>query len=537
MTLSRSRLIVFFVPLLFSLPYVNRAFFVDDQFFVRIGTWLKDNPTRPYDFAVEDAAGQTLSKEDVLASIVNPLLHTYVLAGLIKLGGDKEWFLRGVCVLFTCFSGLFLFELGRRWLKNPLWATVLVLLTPAYAVGAHSLLIDPTMNFFFLGALLSLMISMETEHRAWALLSGVGFGLALLTKYTAILFAPLVVAMWFFQGASRVRFRLMALSVGIGLLFLGGYLEITKKLYGLSHLAASTPLGLQPLSVMKLFVLLIFLGGGSLLPLGSWALHTKKARFLFVFLLAALCWFLTSSWGGFGGPTALLMALFFTGVVGFLWQVGAHWREWTSVGDRILFSWMILFLIMMAVVMPWVAVRYLIVGLPAFVFLTVRLVEIKYPGHALNIVQSLMIGSFLMSTAVAVADFQQAQTSRRIVVDAGERGWDKGAKPYYFGSAFTMTYLKKAGWPMCPSSEKLKSGDRIVVSEITLPLGWFFQKKIPLRLVDTIEYSSPWPVKVMDASSGAAFYGSAWGPLPYSFSMGPSERFHLFEVIPTGGNY
>lgn len=537
MNLRKSRLLVFFVPLMFSLPYINRALFVDDQFFVRIATWLKDNPTRPYDFAMEDAAGQTLTQDEILASIVNPLLHTYVLAGLMKLGGEAEWFLRGVCILFTCFSGLFLFELARRWLKEPLWATLLVLLTPVTAVSAHSLLIDPTMNFFFLAALLSLVLALETEKRLWSVLSGAAFGLALLSKYTAVLFAPIAVALWFFQGYSRRRFSLMALALGIGFLMLGGYLEVTRIMYGKTHLAASVPLGLQNVSWSKIFVLFLFIGGGMLVPILSWFVHSPRTRIYFVGFGGLLALFFVSPWGGFRAGAAVLMAFFFTSFLGLLWTTGLEWKYFKTSHDRFLCAWTVLFLLMMAVVMPWVAVRYLLIGVPAVVFLAVRLLELKYPASAQKIIQGTVVVLFASSTALAVADFKQAETSRRILVDAGARGWDKPEPPYFFGSAFTMTYLKKAGWPVCPPFDQLRPGDRIVVSEITMPLSWFFRRRLPLRPVDTIEYQSNWPVKVMDSKSGAAFYGSAWGPLPYSFSMGPSERFHLFEVTPLVGNY
>src|SRR5436190_18576605 len=131
MPFIRERLSVFFFPLLLAGPFLNRAFFVDDNYFVQIARWLKDNPGHPYDFTADDAKiGARGWESDGFVRMVNPLLHQYYLAALIKLGGERTWWLRLGCVLLSSLGALFIFELARRWTYHPLLATLIVLSTP-----------------------------------------------------------------------------------------------------------------------------------------------------------------------------------------------------------------------------------------------------------------------------------------------------------------------------------------------------------------------------------------------------------------------
>src|SRR5689334_22807548 len=121
------RLAAFLLPLLLAAPFLNRAYFVDDNYFVEIATWLKSHPDKPYDFRADDAGPQNLGWEkNGFVRMVNPLVHHYFLAGLMK-GWDlfhpgmrtPEWYLRLGTVLLSCGSVLILFELARRWTFHP----------------------------------------------------------------------------------------------------------------------------------------------------------------------------------------------------------------------------------------------------------------------------------------------------------------------------------------------------------------------------------------------------------------------------------
>src|SRR4051812_11596563 len=105
MSFPKQRLIAVIFPLLLALPFLRRAYFVDDSYFVEIASWLKDNPTRPYDFRADDAGLQNKGWEDNgFVRMVNPLAHQYYLALLMKVGASTEALLRTGCLLLSCFS-------------------------------------------------------------------------------------------------------------------------------------------------------------------------------------------------------------------------------------------------------------------------------------------------------------------------------------------------------------------------------------------------------------------------------------------------
>src|SRR5262249_42148468 len=151
-------------------------------------------------------------EENGFVRMVNPLVHHYYLAMLMKLWEKAgptgttapdmpdssslphrppEWFLRLGCVLLSCGASFFLYELARRWTYHPFLSTVLMILTPAFWLSSYSLLIDPTMMFFAMAGLYCLVRSVELDSMALSWGTGVLWGLAILTKYPALFVLPL----------------------------------------------------------------------------------------------------------------------------------------------------------------------------------------------------------------------------------------------------------------------------------------------------------------------------------------------------------
>jgi hypothetical protein len=51
------------------------------------------------------------------------------------------------------------------------------------------------------------------------------------------------------------------------------------------------------------------------------------------------------------------------------------------------------------------------------------------------------------------------------------------------------------------------------------------------RLLEQVKVEEPFPLRILDFSSHAGFYSTAWGLLPYSISTGrPWEWFNVFEI-------
>jgi len=539
MNILRQRLLIFFVPLLLSLPFLNRAYFVDDHYFVQIAAWLSEHPALPYHFSADDAGPQTRGwEENGFVRMVNPLLHHYVLALIIKLAGAREWILRLGCVLLSCFSALFIFSLARRWAKRPFLVTLLILLTPVHWLTAHSLLIDSTMGFFFFGALLWFVLASERDSLAFVVLSGLFMGCAFLSKYTALLILPVTGVWWLLnlkisqrscQGLKRPWIYVVAW--GIGLLFLLAYSAWTAHLYGRPHILAASERMVRTSGWGKWLVFFVFMSGATLAPLLSWGLAGLRRSLVVGLVSFSLGTFLSTRMGGFTWIQGQLIALWFTTSLLFLGQLVVRGLMWQGVVDRFLLLWVLSFMVMMFVVMDWVAVRYYVIVTPALIFLLARLVEDKWPVRGALVLSAAAAVLLVVTGGIGYADYKQSDASRNLVGTLEANGFEGGDRHFYLGDSFTMSYLMHHGWTACFPDTVFRVGDQIIGNEVTMPLKWFARRPVVLREIAQFEYPSRFPIKIMDYEGSAGFYASVWGALPFTISLGPWERFHLFEVV------
>lgn len=529
--LVRKRLLVFFVPLLLSLPFLNRAYFVDDNYFVEIAHWLKDHPTQPYHFRTDDAGIQNRGwEENGFVRMVNPLAHQYYLALLMKIGGERTWFLRFGCVLLTCFGTLFLFALARRWTEHPLLATLLVLVTPVSWLTAHSLLIDSTLAFFALGAVYCYVRATETDSLAQLIASGVFIGLAILTKYPGVFLLPLTAAWLLLRWKKLSRRWLFAIPWVIGLLFLAGYSWYTQKLYGAPHILAASKRMVHVFGWPKLIVFFTFFSGAIVAPVLAWFLPVRR-KMLYAGLGAAVAIVMASSAGGFSVTQGALMGFWIATSFLFFAAFLSARSAWVFPRDPFLFIWAIGFIAMMLIVMDWVAARYYALVIPAVGLMTVRLAEIFWREQAEPRIATLIGAVFVLSASLAYADYRQAEPARQVGAALKEKGYEGGPRHFYLGDSFTMSYLKNDGWVPCFPETVFQPGDLVLGKQVTMPLVWFYRRPIEKVQLEEFTYPSHFPLKVMDLRGSAGFYASVWGALPFTFSNAPWERFRLYRVI------
>ena len=533
MRLGTQRLLVVLFPLLLSLPFVNRAYFVDDNYFVEIADWLKDHPGRPYDFRTDDAGLQNPGWErDGLVRMVNPLLHHYYLALLLKVGPRAEWFLRLGCLILVAASGFFLFELARRWTRHALLASWIVQASPAHWLTAHSLLIDSTLLVFFLAALWCFVVAEECESLGWAAASGVLGGAAILTKYPGVLLLPVLGAYVWTRGWSRPSAVRLAVASGLGIAALVAYSAWTAALYGAPHVLAASGRMVRAFGWAKPVVFFVFFSGATILPLLAWRALRFRTALYFALAGSLAAFFFATPMGGFTRAPALLLGLWLATSGAFLASSSALWRRPDHSSDRFLILWIAGFIAMMYVVMGWVAGRYFLLAVPALGFAVTRLAERKAAARAKTWLSVLLAAELAVGGAMAYADYRQADASRRIGADLAARGYSGGPGRYFLGDAFTVSYLRERGWiPAFPSTE-FETGDLLLVKEITMPQWWVLGRGLPLRKKDVFEYPTVFPLKVMDYHGSAGFYASLWGALPFTLSNSPWERFLLVEVQP-----
>ncbi len=535
-----TRLLIFLVPLLLAAPFLDRAYFVDDSYFVEIATWLETHPQLPYHFRADDAGLQNRGwEENGFVRMVNPLVHHYYLAFIMKLGGANERALRFGCVLLGCFSALFIFGLARRLTENPLLATLLTLVTPAMWLTSYSLLIDSTMVFFAFGALYFFVRATESlvpKAIFHLLASGVFCGLAILSKYPAIFVVPLMLVWLLLRRKKLPQPWLHVLPIVLGILFLLLYSVWTARLYGRPHILAASARMVHVFGWAKFFIFFVFLSGALLVPLFSWIVAPFRTRVLMITMIVLATFLLASRWGGFSVLQGFLLGLWLVTSFLFVGMFADLYKRWVYPRDHFLAVWLVGFIAMMLLIMDWVAARYYCLVAPAVVFVVVRTLEIHFRERAIALLRLLIGFVCVASAALAYADYKQAAPSRALVSELQQKGFSGGPRHFFLGDSFTMSYLKQQGWVPCFPETEFQIGDWILSKDVTMPLVWFARKPVGLREIARFEYPSRFPVRVMDYTGSAGFYASVWGALPFTFTSGPLERFHIYEVVELRSN-
>lgn len=132
--------------------------------------------------------------------------HPPLVAVLMGLGDMlPEWgrSVRWPAVLLGHLSLWFWADFFKGWFneRNQIWWLVLILFMPL--TGPGSLIVTPDLPLMFSWSFIlwSFHRLLNAENpRAWAPLFGVALGLGILSKYTVVLFGPIGLGWWWFQG-------------------------------------------------------------------------------------------------------------------------------------------------------------------------------------------------------------------------------------------------------------------------------------------------------------------------------------------------
>lgn len=536
-----SILIVVF-PFLLALPFINRAYFVDDHYHVLMAKGILQHLSRPYDFRADDNGLNNVGWErGQPPSMINPPLHHYFLAALIRLGGEKESWLRFGVLWMSGMSLFFIFNLAKRLGIPAFWSVVFCGLTPAFWLTSYSLLIDSTLLCFFLAATLTWILGLEKDSALWLHVSGILMGLTALVKYTGLSVILLAVFWLYLKRHELPRGLRHKLHIAFAflwpLLIIAAWSTWNYFTYGEAHLWASAQRAVSLYTIWKALVVLIFFSGSLLFPWLLFPVLFRRPYVLWKGLLIGgggilLGFLMRSPWGGFTEIQALQIAVSVVSSLLFFALVMHHLKDHFATQElKFILAWLILMLGMTFCVMPWVSVRYFLLLLPPSAFLFLKILWTQQVKGSKPV--GLFLGAcflFLMSGSIAYADYWQAETGRKIVRDVLQEPFS-GREKYYLGDSFTGSYLKYIGWQPAFEFTTLTTGALLLKQEVTMPRWWYRGKPIQFQLIKTYTYATHFPIKVMDNEGSAGFYASVWGALPFTFSTGPWERFQLLEVI------
>ena len=114
------------------IPFLNKAFHIDDPLFLWIAQQISTQPEDPYGFAVN----WYQSSQPMFSIMQNPPLSSYYMALAASLLGWSELAMHGAFLIPAIAAVLGTFFVARRLCNSPLLAALLLLFTPVFFVSA-----------------------------------------------------------------------------------------------------------------------------------------------------------------------------------------------------------------------------------------------------------------------------------------------------------------------------------------------------------------------------------------------------------------
>ena len=471
-------------------PFVNKAFHIDDTLFLAAARQIRSAPLDFYGFAI-NWYGTVMPMSDVMK---NPPLTSYFIAAVMSITGEREIPLHLAFLLPAVAAILGTLALARRLCARPASAALVTLSTPVFLISATNLMCDTMLLAFWV----------------WA------------------------VALWIRGIETRRAGPLMAAAV------LAAYQQWTLALYGRGLLFdaasyATERSGLGTLRPDKVIVGLSF-AGGCFAPAALF-LPWLWGRAAFVgAALAALIGFAFVSAGHLGSaalriPTdapgpALQIVLFVLAGACVLALGAADLFRLRDAASLLLFLWLVGTLVF-AVFFNWtINGRSLLAAAPAVGILTVRRLE---RGRG-PVPRLPLAAAFLLTLAVTWSDFRLAASARTAAAQITRRDAAGPAKLWFEGHWGFQHYMEARGaLPLDVRRSRLEAGDRIVIpvnnTNVFPPAPGTV---VPRSEVDLAAF--PY-LTTMSPELGAGFYSDIWGPFPFVFGRVPPDRYLVLEVV------
>lgn len=518
------------------LPFVGKAFHIDDPLFLWAARQIQSHPGDFYGFDV-NWNGHT---RPMAEETKNPPLAAYYIAAVARVAGWDERALHLAFLLPALAALLGSYELGRRIGAPPLFAALAVLSAPAFLVSATSVMCDTLMLAFFVWAVVLWRDGIERDSRARLFAAGLLVAGASLAKYFGMALLPLLVVL---ALARKRRAGAWCAALAPPVLILFGYQLMTRRLYGHGLLfeGAGYSLELQKsfgvTLAARLLSALAFAGGG-LLPALFLAPRLWRTAIAGVAALSglALALALAPSLAIVGWIEDATLRAVVLAHVAVLTLAGLHvlaliaiesWRRRDR--DTLLLSLWALGTFVFTVALNWsVNGRSILPMAPPVALLTARRLAARSPSLDRRS-WWLLAASLGVALAVTWGDARQADCARLSArYLAAKYGHDSGTL-WFEGHWGFQYYMEELGASaMDADRSALVAGDRLAVPQLNTAVLPVRQENV--KLLEVVECPLG-PVVTMHGLLGASFYSDLWGgPLPFAFGRVPDDSYSVYRL-------
>ena len=556
--LSPAIIMAALIPIICLLPFVGKAFHLDDTVYIWVARQIRDHPVDFFGFEATWGGYKAFMYDNNL----NPPGVSYYIAAVVALFGEREIPLHLAMVIPASATAVGTYLLARRFCSRPLLATICCVVTPAFLVSSSNVMSDTMMLAFYVWAAVLWMRGLDLSSNSLLITSAILMAMSTLTKYFGITIIPLMLV-YTIMRTKRMGSWLPILGISIIIIF--AYEIYTGIIYGSGHIInaasyASQPMyhsGLSGSTLTRILIGFSFLGG-SLIVLLFFAPFlidsVRSSLALVVGTLLGMALLISIDIETHKAvyvnnkPNWSYLIQFFlysiSGVVVIKLCVEDLWRSRDSASVFLGLS--VIGTFIFSTVFNWsVNARSILPMAPAVGILIARRLDQRWCPRTQPECWELRwqtIGPLVPTLTIGLcllwADYTWAG-SQRAAVKQLQAEFSKNTTPspstiYYAGHWGFQYYMDKSrempefDTRSIYAATSVNRGDRLIIpnnnsNPVSVPTDLAIQVK-RLNLP-----ACSW-VCLMHYKVGAGFYSSMYGRLPYLFGSGPSENYDVFVV-------
>lgn len=533
---STAIILLLFVTLLLTVPFLNQALHLDDQEFISFAQIQLDHPLQ---FFLEDYNYMGFHF-DVFRTTHPPLLSSILALVMYISGTQSELLFHGSYLIFPVVAAVSMFYLGKRFTRMPFFASLLLITSTGFLVMSHNLRGDLPGLALWLFVTTIFIFGVDRNNRNLIILTSVLIVLATMTSYQCLCLIPLLLLYLLLKRKISLLFLsplVIAIIFFIAFTFYvrwssGGFPNFSYSAVGFDFLPGlSDP-------HMKVLALLTFIGGSIIFPLSVVVIIARKCRELIIVASAITIITVGSVIILYTDrdlstlEVALLIPMLAAGISMvyltlkplFLYVHSLLGHSPVADTDNVFLSvWVLGISFFNIMSMPSIAVRHLLPLFPPMILLFVKKSEtilLEKPKTLTVFAASTVAVGLLISLPASIADYRLADSYRDTAKYFSERYMDTSTKVWYQGEFGFRYYMDKYGFSMLSPSSTAAAGDIIIRSETSCIVGSgtydFFMKPPEERteIIESIDIEDSFPVRIRTPWANTGFYSHRMGPVP-----------------------
>lgn len=538
--MTKALLLISIIVLALTLPFINRPFHLDDVLFIYSANSLNNNIFLPYDFFFPAENRLRFGFE----GFTNPPLNSYIILLILKFFGSGQIILNLFFSLFAVFAAFSIFFLSSLFVKNNFLATFMSITTPVFILQSHTLM--PDMLFVGFWCLSAYFYIKGQERQSGRLIfsASLFISLSILTRYSGFLLIPLLFIYSFLKREKTNRYTLfLLLPIFVLILWCLHNIYFYGRPHILSPILITKEFYVKYSSIFPRFILnLIYIGSLIIYPVFFTPLFLLKERsYKKIYFCFAICLFLDGLFYVSFLTKVIFNRLFYAFILSssflFLIWVIRYMNEFKNTNkefykfkdDLFLCIWIIMIILFHSFAY-FSAPKFILLILPAIIFLLFRLLERKYDSY-------IRYSKFLILIGVSLGLLISKVDYNQVIFDKKEIPRVLHEYSKRFKTTIWLVDQDRAwGYYVPDSFSAIHARHNFKEKDLILGMPFFSKEmlqkeKMDVEEVETIWYKMPL-ITVCDLKNNIYLYFDGYGKyLPYSLSLEKIPMFIIWRVV------